>query len=143
MNINRDIIVLASPELAKLPNWVVGLLAAGGLAAALSTAAGLLLVISTSISHDLLKKGFKPNMTDRQELLAARLAAIVAIVGAGYRVLTLRASQGGRRVAFGLAFPSSLPSSWVFSEDEQRRCYRRYGCRYRIYSCIHHLLQVH
>ncbi|GGK38746.1 sodium:solute symporter family protein [Aliivibrio fischeri] len=84
MDINRDIIVLASPELASLPNWVVALLAAGGLAAALSTAAGLLLVISTSISHDLLKKGFKPNMTDKQELLAARLAAIVAIIGAGY-----------------------------------------------------------
>ncbi|GHA59108.1 sodium:solute symporter family protein [Photobacterium aphoticum] len=84
MNINRDIIVLASPELASLPNWVVALLAAGGLAAALSTAAGLLLVISTSISHDLLKKGFKPNMTDKQELLAARVGAAVAIVGAGY-----------------------------------------------------------
>ncbi|MDD9179726.1 MULTISPECIES: sodium:solute symporter family protein [Aliivibrio] len=84
MDINRDIIVLASPELASLPNWVVALLAAGGLAAALSTAAGLLLVISTSISHDLLKKGFKPNMTDKQELLAARLAAVVAIIGAGY-----------------------------------------------------------
>lgn len=84
VDINRDIIVLASPELANLPNWVVALLAAGGLAAALSTAAGLLLVISTSISHDLLKKGFKPNMTDKQELLAARLAAVVAIIGAGY-----------------------------------------------------------
>ncbi|MUK62464.1 cation acetate symporter [Aliivibrio fischeri] len=84
MDINRDIIVLASPELASLPNWVVALLAAGGLAAALSTAAGLLLVISTSISHDLLKKGFKPDMTDKQELLAARLAAVIAIVGAGY-----------------------------------------------------------
>ncbi|MDO6500202.1 sodium:solute symporter family protein [Photobacterium sanguinicancri] len=84
MNINRDIIVLASPELANLPNWVVALLAAGGLAAALSTAAGLLLVISTSISHDLLKKGFKPDMTDKQELMAARIGAAVAIVGAGY-----------------------------------------------------------
>ncbi|EAS42080.1 cation acetate symporter [Photobacterium profundum] len=84
MNINRDIIVLASPELANLPNWVVALLAAGGLAAALSTAAGLLLVISTSISHDLLKKGFKPDMTDKQELLAARVGAALAIVGAGY-----------------------------------------------------------
>lgn len=84
MNINRDIIVLASPELANLPNWVVALLAAGGLAAALSTAAGLLLVISTSISHDLLKKGFKPDMTDKQELLAARIGAALAIVGAGY-----------------------------------------------------------
>lgn len=84
MDINRDIIVLASPELAKLPNWVVALLAAGGLAAALSTAAGLLLVISTSISHDLLKKGFKPNMTDKEELLYARLGAVGAILAAGY-----------------------------------------------------------
>lgn len=111
MNINRDIIVLASPELAKLPNWVVGLLAAGGLAAALSTAAGLLLVISTSISHDLLKKGFKPNMTDRQELLAARLAAIVAIVGAGY--LGINPPGFVAQVvafAFGLAAASFFPA---------------------------------
>ncbi|PNH88642.1 cation acetate symporter [Vibrio diazotrophicus] len=111
MNINRDIIVLASPELAKLPNWVVGLLAAGGLAAALSTAAGLLLVISTSISHDLLKKGFKPNMTDRQELMAARLAAIVAIVGAGY--LGINPPGFVAQVvafAFGLAAASFFPA---------------------------------
>ncbi|MGY2575084.1 sodium:solute symporter family protein [Vibrio sp. C8] len=111
MNINRDIIVLASPELAKLPNWVVGLLAAGGLAAALSTAAGLLLVISTSISHDLLKKGFKPNMTDKQELLAARLAAIVAIVGAGY--LGINPPGFVAQVvafAFGLAAASFFPA---------------------------------
>ncbi|MBY7787682.1 cation acetate symporter [Vibrio fluvialis] len=111
MNINRDIIVLASPELAKLPNWVVGLLAAGGLAAALSTAAGLLLVISTSISHDLLKKGFKPNMTDRQELLAARVAAIVAIVGAGY--LGINPPGFVAQVvafAFGLAAASFFPA---------------------------------
>ncbi|MFV0447400.1 MAG: sodium:solute symporter family protein [Vibrio sp.] len=111
MKINQDIIVLASPELAKLPNWVVGLLAAGGLAAALSTAAGLLLVISTSISHDLLKKGFKPNMTDKQELLAARLAAIVAIVGAGY--LGINPPGFVAQVvafAFGLAAASFFPA---------------------------------
>ncbi|PMH46239.1 cation acetate symporter [Vibrio sp. 10N.286.49.B3] len=111
MTINRDIIVLASPELAKLPNWVVGLLAAGGLAAALSTAAGLLLVISTSISHDLLKKGLKPNMTDKQELLAARLAAIVAIVGAGY--LGINPPGFVAQVvafAFGLAAASFFPA---------------------------------
>ena len=111
MNINRDIIVLASPELAKLPNWVVGLLAAGGLAAALSTAAGLLLVISTSISHDLLKKGFKPNMTDRQELMAARVAAIIAIVGAGY--LGINPPGFVAQVvafAFGLAAASFFPA---------------------------------
>ncbi|AJR06859.1 cation acetate symporter [Photobacterium gaetbulicola] len=111
MTINRDIIVLASPELAKLPNWVVALLAAGGLAAALSTAAGLLLVISTSISHDLLKKGFKPNMTDKQELLAARVAAIVAIVGAGY--LGINPPGFVAQVvafAFGLAAASFFPA---------------------------------
>ncbi|MDN3696422.1 MULTISPECIES: sodium:solute symporter family protein [Vibrio] len=111
MKINRDIIVLASPELAKLPNWVVGLLAAGGLAAALSTAAGLLLVISTSISHDLLKKGFRPNMTDKQELLAARLAAMVAIVGAGY--LGINPPGFVAQVvafAFGLAAASFFPA---------------------------------
>ncbi|CDT62226.1 sodium:solute symporter family protein [Vibrio coralliirubri] len=111
MKINRDIIVLASPELAKLPNWVVALLAAGGLAAALSTAAGLLLVISTSISHDLLKKGFRPNMTDKQELLAARLAAIVAIVGAGY--LGINPPGFVAQVvafAFGLAAASFFPA---------------------------------
>ncbi|WP_261894788.1 sodium:solute symporter family protein [Vibrio cyclitrophicus] len=111
MKINRDIIVLTSPELAKLPNWVVALLAAGGLAAALSTAAGLLLVISTSISHDLLKKGFRPNMTDKQELLAARLAAMVAIVGAGY--LGINPPGFVAQVvafAFGLAAASFFPA---------------------------------
>ncbi|GAB3532531.1 cation acetate symporter [Photobacterium proteolyticum] len=111
MKINRDIIVLASPELANLPNWVVALLAAGGLAAALSTAAGLLLVISTSISHDLLKKGFKPNMTDKQELLAARVGAAVAIVGAGY--LGINPPGFVAQVvafAFGLAAASFFPA---------------------------------
>ncbi|WP_375751734.1 sodium:solute symporter family protein [Vibrio sp. HN007] len=111
MKINRDIIVLASPELAKLPNWVVALLAAGGLAAALSTAAGLLLVISTSISHDLLKKGFKPDMTDKQELTAARLAAFFAIVCAGY--LGINPPGFVAQVvafAFGLAASSFFPA---------------------------------
>ncbi len=82
--IDRDIMVLANPEIAGLPNWVIALVAAGGLAAALSTAAGLLLVISTSISHDLLKKMFMPNISDKQELLFARLAAAFAIIIAGY-----------------------------------------------------------
>ncbi|RBM70718.1 cation acetate symporter [Vibrio tarriae] len=111
MTINNDIIVLASPEIAKLPNWVVALLAAGGLAAALSTAAGLLLVISTAISHDLLKKGFKPNMTDKQELLAARVAAALAIVGAGY--LGINPPGFVAQVvafAFGLAASSFFPA---------------------------------
>ena len=82
--IDRDIIVLANPEIANLPNWVIALVAAGGLAAALSTAAGLLLVISSAISHDLLKKTFMPKITDKQELIYARLAALVAVVIAGY-----------------------------------------------------------
>ncbi len=82
--VDRDIMVLANPEIANLPGWVVALVAAGGLAAALSTAAGLLLVISTSISHDLLKSNLLPRITEKQELLAARLAAAVAILVAGY-----------------------------------------------------------
>jgi len=84
MSIDRDIMVLANPEIARLPNWVIALVAAGGLAAALSTAAGLLLVISTSISHDLLKRNLMPNISDRQELLFARIAAAAAICVAGY-----------------------------------------------------------
>lgn len=82
--IDRDIMVLANPEIANLPDWVIALVAAGGLAAALSTAAGLLLVISTSISHDLLKKLFLKNITDKQELVFARFSAAVAIGIAGY-----------------------------------------------------------
>jgi cation/acetate symporter len=80
---DRDIIVLASPEIAKLPAWVIALMVAGGLAAALSTAAGLLLVISSSISHDLLKKWLMPNISEKGELLAARIAIAVAVVVAG------------------------------------------------------------
>lgn len=82
--IDRDIMVLANPEIADLPNWVIALVAAGGLAAALSTAAGLLLVISTSISHDLLKKIILKDITDKQELRFARISAAVAIAIAGY-----------------------------------------------------------
>ncbi|MCZ6692617.1 MAG: cation acetate symporter, partial [Bacteroidetes bacterium] len=82
--IDRDIIVLANPEIAKLPNWVIALVAAGGLAAALSTAAGLLLVISTAISHDLIKKQLNHELTEKQELLAARIAAGVAVLVAAY-----------------------------------------------------------
>ena len=82
--VDRDIMVLANPEIARLPDWVIALVAAGGLAAALSTAAGLLLVISTSISHDLLKRTFVSNLSERRELLAARLSAAAAVVVAGY-----------------------------------------------------------
>jgi cation/acetate symporter len=84
LTVDADIMVLANPEIANLPSWVVGLVAAGGLAAALSTAAGLLLVISSAVSHDLLKRSFKPEITEKQELLAARIAAGVAVMIAGY-----------------------------------------------------------
>ena len=84
VRVDRDIMVLANPEIANLPAWVIALVAAGGVAAALSTSAGLLLVISTSVSHDLLKRNFMPNITDKAELFYARLAAGVAIVIAGY-----------------------------------------------------------
>jgi cation/acetate symporter len=84
LTIDRDIMVLANPEIAGLPNWVIGLVAAGGLAAALSTAAGLLLVISTAVAHDLLKRGFSHSMTERRELITARVAAGVAVCIAGY-----------------------------------------------------------
>lgn len=82
--VDRDIMVLANPEIANLPNWVVALVAAGGLAAALSTAAGLLLVISTSVAHDLVKRSFLPGLSDKKELLIARCAAGCAVVIAGY-----------------------------------------------------------
>ncbi|MEX0995602.1 MAG: sodium:solute symporter family protein [Flavobacteriaceae bacterium] len=84
LTIDNDIMVLANPEIAKLPNWVVALLAAGGLAAALSTAAGLLLVISSSVSHDLIKKMIKPNISEKKELAIARISAIGAVCVAGY-----------------------------------------------------------
>lgn len=83
LNIDRDIMVLAAPEIARLPNWVVGLVAAGGMAAALSTAAGLLLVISTSVSRDLFRT-FRPQMTEKSELRIARISAAVAVIIAGY-----------------------------------------------------------
>lgn len=82
--IDRDIIVLANPEIANLPDWVIAVVVAGGLAAALSTAAGLLLVISTSISHDLLKKWLAPNISEKQELWYARIAIAAAVIVAGY-----------------------------------------------------------
>ncbi len=84
LEIDRDIMVLANPEIAQLPNWVIALMAAGGLAAALSTAAGLLLVISTSVSHDLIKNFINPNMSEKWELRSARIAAAVAVMVAGY-----------------------------------------------------------
>jgi cation/acetate symporter len=109
--IDRDIMVLANPEIAGLPNWVIGLVAAGGLAAALSTAAGLLLVVSTSISHDLLKRGYRPSISEKGELLAARTAAAVAVLVAGY--LGINPPGFVAQVvafAFGLAASSFFPA---------------------------------
>ena len=108
--VDRDIMVLANPEIAALPGWVIALVAAGGLAAALSTAAGLLLVISSSVSHDLLKRTFRPDISEKGELLAARIAASAAILVAGY--LGIYPPGWVAQVvafAFGLAAASLFP----------------------------------
>src|SRR6056297_884353 len=108
--VDNDIMVLANPEIAKLPNWVIALVAAGGLAAALSTAAGLLLAISSAISHDLLKGVFMPQITERQELLASRVAMAGAIVLAGYLGFNPPDFAAGTvALAFGLAASSIFP----------------------------------
>ena len=109
--VDRDIMVLANPEIAKLPNWVIALVAAGGLAAALSTAAGLLLVISTSISHDLIKKQFKPNISDKGELLAARISIFIAVIVAGlFGIFPPGFVAAVVALAFGLAAASFFPA---------------------------------
>ncbi|TBX28708.1 sodium:solute symporter family protein [Nioella sediminis] len=108
---NRDILVLANPEIAQLPGWVIGLIAAGGLAAALSTAAGLLLAISSAISHDLIKSTINPNISEKGELMAARVSMLVAIVIATY--LGLNPPGFAAQVvalAFGLAAASLFPT---------------------------------
>ncbi|MDX1724011.1 MAG: sodium:solute symporter family protein [Pseudomonas sp.] len=109
--VDRDIMVLANPEIAGLPGWVIALIAAGGLAAALSTAAGLLLVISTSISHDLLKSNLMPNISEKKELLAARLAAGVAVLVAGlFGIYPPAFVAQVVAFAFGLAAASFFPA---------------------------------
>ena len=109
--VDRDIMVLANPEIAGLPNWIIALVAAGGLAAALSTAAGLLLAISSSISHDLLKGIFKPDITEKQELLASRVAMAGAIALAGYLGFNPPDFAAGTvALAFGLAASSIFPA---------------------------------
>jgi cation/acetate symporter len=110
VTIDRDIMVLANPEIARLPNWVIALVAAGGLAAALSTAAGLLLAISSAISHDLLKGIFKPDITEQQELFASRIAMAGAILLAGYLGFNPPDFAAGTvALAFGLAASSIFP----------------------------------
>lgn len=109
--VDRDIMVLANPEIARLPNWVVALVAAGGLAAALSTAAGLLLVISTAVSHDLIKKQIKPDISESSELWVARGAATVAVVIAGYFGINPPDFVAAVvALAFGLAAASFFPA---------------------------------
>ena len=109
--VDRDIMVLANPEIAGLPNWVIALVAAGGLAAALSTAAGLLLAISSAISHDLLKGVFKPDVTEQQELMASRVAMAGAIMLAGYLGFNPPDFAAGTvALAFGLAASSIFPA---------------------------------
>ncbi len=111
LTIDRDIMVLANPEIADLPDWVIALVAAGGLAAALSTAAGLLLVISTSISHDLIKKQIKPDISEKGELIWARVGAAVAVVIAGHFGINPPGFVAATvALAFGLAAASFFPA---------------------------------
>ena len=111
LEVNRDIMVLANPEIAELPNWVVALVAAGGLAAALSTAAGLLLVISSAVSHDLLKRAYMPEITEKEELLFARMSIFMAVLVAGYFGINPPAYVAQVvAFAFGLAAASFFPA---------------------------------
>jgi cation/acetate symporter len=111
LTIDKDIMVLANPEIANLPNWVIALVAAGALAAALSTAAGLLLVISASVSHDLIKKMINPNISEKNELWAARGAAAVAVIIAGYFGINPPGFVAAVvALAFGLAAASFFPA---------------------------------
>ena len=111
LTVNPDIMVLANPEISGLPNWVVGLVAAGGLAAALSTAAGLLLVMSSAISHDLLKRTLRPDISEKAELAAARISAAVAVLAAGYVGINPPGFVAETvAFAFGLAASSFFPA---------------------------------
>ena len=111
LTINRDILVLANPEIAQLPNWVIALVAAGGLAAALSTAAGLLLAISSAISHDLIKGAIAQDISEKGELLAARIAMTFAIVLATYLGLNPPGFAAQTvALAFGIAAASIFPA---------------------------------
>ncbi|PKO43224.1 MAG: cation acetate symporter [Betaproteobacteria bacterium HGW-Betaproteobacteria-3] len=111
LSVNADIIVLANPEIALLPNWVIALVAAGGLAAALSTAAGLLMAISSAVSHDLVKGIFKPDISEKGELMAGKISMAVAIVVAGYLGLNPPGFAAGTvALAFGIAASSLFPA---------------------------------
>ncbi|MFM6985740.1 MAG: sodium:solute symporter family protein [Hydrogenophaga sp.] len=111
LTVNADIIVLANPEIAQLPNWVIALVAAGGLAAALSTAAGLLLAISSAVSHDLIKGAIKPDISEKGELMAGKLSMVGAILVAGYLGLNPPGFAAGTvALAFGIAASTIFPA---------------------------------
>jgi cation/acetate symporter len=111
LTVNPDIMVMANPEIALLPNWVIALVAAGGLAAALSTAAGLLMAISSAVSHDLIKGIFNPNISEKNELMAGKVSMAVAIVIAGYLGLNPPGFAAGTvALAFGIAASSLFPA---------------------------------
>jgi cation/acetate symporter len=124
LSVNNDIIVLANPEIALLPNWVIALVAAGGLAAALSTAAGLLMAIASAISHDLIKGVINPDIDERSELLAGKIAMAVAIFVAGYLGLNPPGFAAGTvALAFGIAASSLFPAIMlgIFSKTMNTR----------------------
>ncbi len=123
LTVNADIMVMANPEIALLPNWVIALVAAGGLAAALSTAAGLLMAISSAVSHDLVKGVFAPNISEKNELLAGKISMAVAIVIAGYLGLNPPGFAAGTvALAFGIAASSLFPAIMmgIFSKKMNR-----------------------
>ena len=144
--IDRDIMVLANPEIAGLPGWVIALVAAGGVAAALSTAAGLLLVISSAISHDLLKQTLLPRITEKQELLYARLAAAVAVTDR--RAIWHLSSRLCRPSRCFCVWPcrcipfSSVTFGYLLQTRQQRGCYFGNASRLSIYLCLHSVLQI-
>jgi cation/acetate symporter len=145
LTIDKDIMVLAAPEIAKLPNWVVGLVAAGGMAAALSTAAGLLLVISTSVSRDLFRT-FKPDMTEKRELLIARISAAGAVIIAGWFGVNPPGFVAEVvAFAFGLAAASFFPViiMGIFSKRINKEgAIAGMISGLSVYTCLHHLFQI-
>jgi cation/acetate symporter len=114
LTVNADIIVLANPEIANLPNWVIALIAAGGIAAALSTAAGLLLAISSAVSHDLVKNVFRPDLSEKSELLIGKISMAISILFAGYLGLDPPGFAAGTvALAFGIAASSLFPAIMI------------------------------
>ena len=142
---HKDIMVMANPHMAGLPKWVIGLLMAGCIAAALSTAAGLLLVLSTSISHDLVKRIINPNISDKEEVKYARIASFSALVVAAYFGIKPPGDFIAQTVAFafGLAASSFFPTLLMgifFKRMNKQGAISGMVCRDRLYYCLHYLL---